>query len=120
MVSELKLHYLPLSLVFESEDQIAKLYLLQFLDLLETKIASDILVSLLSSQLPTGGFPSKFSPHHAGVRETCRHSILLFKCGIPYQNLNIQPQFDISNKYNVTMGDGAKIQVSPFRIPPLN
>lgn len=77
--------------ILKRGDDYTKLHLLEFLDLLDTKMAKDLVLTLLKSQMPSGGFPSKFDRQTEGVRETCRTALLLLKCEIPSHRLNIQP-----------------------------
>jgi len=58
--------------------------------MLETNKGKDLILYLLKSQMPSGGFPSKLNAETEGIRETCRNTLLLLKCGIPHDRLNIQ------------------------------
>jgi hypothetical protein len=83
------LRYDALRFVLQRGDDVTKLYLLQLLDLMETKMAKDILLNLLKSQMTSGGFPSAFDAGKEGVRETCRNAFLLMSCGMPSDGLNV-------------------------------
>lgn len=80
----------PIKFVFQHGDEVTKLHLLQSLEVLENKKGKDLILHLLKSQMPSGGFPSKFDERTEGIRETCRNALLLLKCGIPHDRLNIQ------------------------------
>jgi hypothetical protein len=84
------LRYDPIKFVFKHGDEVTQLHLLQFLGLLENKKGKDLILHLLKSQMPSGGFPSKFDEKTEGIRETCRNALLLLNCGIPHDGLNIQ------------------------------
>jgi len=58
--------------------------------MLETKCCKDLILSLLKSQKFSGGFHSAFDEETEGIRETCRNTLLLIKCGIPHDGLNVQ------------------------------
>ena len=85
-----ELRYDPIKFVFQHGDEVTKLHLLQFLDVLENKKGKDLILHLLKSQMPSGGFPSKLDGRTEGIRETCRNALLLLKCEIPRDRLNIQ------------------------------
>lgn len=89
MVS-IELQYDPIEFIFQHGDDVTKLHLLQFLDVLEIKKGKNLTLNLLKSQMASGGFPSKFDEKIEGIRETCRNAILLLNCGIPHDRLNIQ------------------------------
>lgn len=76
--------------IFQHGDEVTKLHLLQLLDMLETKKGKHLIIHLLESQMPSGGFPSRFDEETEGIKETCRNALLLLKCGIPYNRLNVQ------------------------------
>ena len=86
----MKLKYNPISFVLEKSDETTKLDLLEFLGLLHLSQAKELTLDLLKTQMANGGFPSRLDPKIAGIRETCRTSILLLRCGIPVDKLNIQ------------------------------
>lgn len=86
----MRLRYNPISFVLEKGDETTKLDLLEFLGLLNSSEAKELILKLLKTQMANGGFPSKFDPKIAGVKETCRTSILLLRCGIPVDKLDIQ------------------------------
>ncbi len=87
---KVRLRYDPFKLVYEHGDTVTTLHMLQFLSMLETMKAKDLLLDLLKSQMPTGGFSSKFQKETEGVRETCRNALLLLMCEIPSDQLNVQ------------------------------
>lgn len=87
---DIKLRCNPVEFVFQQGDEVTKLHLLQFLGMLETKKGKDLVLHLLKSQMPSGGFPCKFHEETEGVRETCRNALLLLKCGFPHDRLTIQ------------------------------
>jgi len=84
------LRYDAVRFVFEHSDEVAQLSLLQFLDLLETGKGKDLIRSLLEARMPSGGFPSSFHRETEGIRETCRKTHLLLKCGVPWDGLSVQ------------------------------
>ena len=86
----IRLRYDAVRFVFERGDEVERLHLLQFLGMLDTKKGKDLVLHLLESQMPSGGFPSKFDQETEGIRETCRTALLLLKCGIPHNRLNVQ------------------------------
>ena len=86
----IKLLYDPVGFIIQHGDEITRLHLFQFLDLLETKKGKELILHLLMSQMPSGGFPSKFHNKVEGIKETCRNTLLLLKCGYPHNSLNIQ------------------------------
>lgn len=86
----IKLRYNSVKFVFERGDKVTRLHLLQFLDMLDTRQGKDLILQVLASQMPSGGFPCKFDEKTEGVRETCRNVLLLLKCGVPHDRLNIQ------------------------------
>lgn len=96
---DIKLLYDPAKFVLRHSDEVAKLHLLQFLDMLETKKGKDLILYLLTSQTSSGCFPSEFSEETGGIRETCRNTLLLLKCRIPYDRLNIQSAVDYLLKH---------------------
>jgi len=67
--------------------------------MLENKKGKDLILHLLKSQMPSGGFPSKFHEETEGIRETCRNTLLLLRCGIPHDRLNIQSAVNYLLKY---------------------
>ena len=91
---DIKLLYDPLKFVLRHGGEVAKLHLLQFLDMLETEKGKDLILHLLASQMSSGCFPSEFDEETGGVRETCRNALLLLKCGVPHDRLNIQSAVD--------------------------
>jgi len=93
------LRYNPTKFILQHGDEVTKLHLLQFLDMLENKKGKDLILHLLRSQMPSGGFPSKFHEETEGIRETCRNTLLLLKCGIPHNRLNIQSAVNYLLKY---------------------
>lgn len=86
----MRLKYDAVDFILKRGDDYTKLHLLQFLNLLDTKMAKDLILTLLKSQMPSSGFPSRFDRQTEGIRETCRIALLLLKCGIPSHGLNIQ------------------------------
>lgn len=88
------LRYDALKFVFERGDEVAQLHLLQFLGVLDTRKGKDLVLHLLGLQMPSGGFPSRFDERTEGIRETCRYTLLLLKCGVPHDRLNIQAAVD--------------------------
>jgi len=86
----MKLKYNPIRYVLEKGDETTKLDLLEFLGLLDSSEAKESILTLLKTQMANGGFPSRLDPKTAGVKETCRTSILLLRCGIPVDRLTIQ------------------------------
>lgn len=86
----MKLKYNPITFVLEKSDETTKLNLLEFLGLIEMSEAKELILKLLKTQMANGGFPSRFDPKTASVKETCRTSVLLLRCGIPADKLNIQ------------------------------
>jgi hypothetical protein len=86
----MKLKRDPVGFVLEAGDHATKLHLLEFLELLDTQEARELILSLLENQMSNGGFPSRFNERIAGVTKTCRTALLLLRCGIPQDGLNIQ------------------------------
>lgn len=86
----IELPYDPMKFIFKQGNEVTTLHLLQFLDMLETKKGKDLILYLLMSQMSSGGFPSGFNEESEGTTETCRNALLLLKCGIPHNRLNIQ------------------------------
>ena len=80
----------PICFVLRESNKATKLHLLEFLGLLDTKEACDLILGLLKSQMPNGGFPSRFDETIASITRTCRTALLLLSCGIPREGLNIQ------------------------------
>jgi hypothetical protein len=78
----MSLRYDAAAFVCGSDSTIPKLHLFQFLGMLETREARNLLSDLLETQMPSGGFPSRLDKEVEGVRETCRHSLLLLMCGL--------------------------------------
>lgn len=93
------MRYNPTKFILQHGDEVTKLHLLQFLDMLENKKGKDLILHLLKSQMPSGGFPSKFHEETEGIRETCRNTLLLLRCGIPHNRLNIQSAVNYLLKY---------------------
>ena len=86
----MKLKRDPIGFILRQGDDTTKLHLLEFLGLLDTKEAKELILSLLNNQMPNRGFPSRFNKKIAGITTTCRTALLLLKCGIPPDRLNIQ------------------------------
>lgn len=86
----MKMKYNPIRFVLEKGDETTRLDLLEFLGLLNSNEAMGLILNLLKTQMANGGFPSKFDPKIASIKETCRTSVLLLRCGIPVDRLNIQ------------------------------
>ena len=86
----MKLKRDPTGFILREGDDTTKLHLLEFLGLLDTKEAKELILSLLKNQMPNGGFPSRFNKKVAGITRTCRVALLLLRCGIPPDGLNIQ------------------------------
>jgi hypothetical protein len=86
----MRLKHDPIGFILREGDDKTKLHLLELLGLLDTKEAKELILNLLKSQMPNGGFPSRFHREIAGVTTTCRTALLLLKCGIPQDCLNIQ------------------------------
>lgn len=100
----IELRYDPMKFIFHHGDEVTKLHLLQFFDVLETKKGKDLILHLLKSQLQSGGFTSKINKETEGVRETCRNALLLLKCGIPHDRLNIQSAINFLLKHQLKNG----------------
>ncbi|UCE12471.1 MAG: terpene cyclase/mutase family protein [Candidatus Heimdallarchaeota archaeon] len=90
--------------IVQEADETTKLYLFQFLDMINTKEGHNLILSLLKSQLPSGGFPSKFDENIEGIKETCRNVLLLLACGIPINQLNIQAAVNFLLNYQTEQG----------------
>jgi len=86
----MKLRYDSIGFALKTGDHATKLHLLEFLGLLDTKEAKELILSLLEDQMSNGGFPSRFNERIAGITQTCRIILLLLKCGIPQKRLNVQ------------------------------
>jgi hypothetical protein len=80
----------PTGFVLREGDDATRLHLLELVGLLDTKEAKELILRLLKSQRPNGGFPSRFDEKIAGITETCRTALLLRRCGIPSDALSIQ------------------------------
>lgn len=86
----MKLKHDPVPLVLEEGDYATRLDLLEFLGLLKTWLGTELTLTLLKSQKPDGGYPSCFNRKLAGIRETCRLVLLLLRCQVPSDGLNVQ------------------------------
>ncbi len=86
----MRLKHDPIGFILREGDDKTKLRLLELLELLDTKKAKELTLNLLKSQMPNGGFTSRFNREIAEVTKTCRTALLLLKCGIPQDCLNIQ------------------------------
>ena len=86
----IKLGHDAVKFVFDCGDEVAQLHLLQFLGMLDTKTGRDLIVHLLGSQMPSGGFPSKLDGRIEGTRETCGNAtfVLSSKTGMPFLSPN--------------------------------
>lgn len=100
----MKLKYDPLKLIIQEADETTKLFLFQFLDMVETKEGYNLILNLIKSQMSSGGFPSKFDKNIEGIRETCRSALLLLDCGIPFTQLNIQAAVNVLLKQQTEQG----------------
>ncbi len=86
----MRLKHEPISFIIREGDDTTKLHLLEFLGLLDTREAKEIVLGLLKNQMPNGGFPSRFDKKIASITRTCRTALLLLRCGIHPDRLNIQ------------------------------
>ena len=86
----MKLKFNPISFVLEKGDETTKLDLLEFLGLLHLSEAKELILKLLKTQMDNGGFPSRLDLKIAGIDRTCRTSVLLLRCGVLVDELNIQ------------------------------
>jgi hypothetical protein len=89
-MAQIRLKHDPTALVFQQGDDSAKLHLLQLRDALDNKTGKDLLLNLQKTQMPSGGFPSRFDSKLEGVNETCKTTLLLLNCGIPHDKPNVQ------------------------------
>jgi hypothetical protein len=79
----------PVPFIFERGDTSTKLFVLEMVGLWDTPLGKELLLNLLKTQRPDGGFPSKIDPGCSGVKETERIAHLLLKCEMPKDGLSL-------------------------------
>lgn len=80
----------PIPFIMKHASDTAKLSLLLKTGLLETKLAKDLLLTILKKQNPDGGFPNQFDKKASGLKTTYSTAFLLVRCGIPIQCFSVQ------------------------------
>jgi len=85
-----KLKHNPIPFIIKHAGDTAKLSLLLKIGLLETKLAKDLLLTILKKQNPDGGFPNQFDKKASGLKTTYSTVFLavgclsnLFPCKVP-------------------------------------
>lgn len=112
----MKLKYNPFPLIFTQGDAITKLVCLEFFNLINSSLAKECLLKLITQQRSNGSFPSYLDPKIWGMRETVRNALLLLKVGIPRDGVNIDSAVKfILNHQN---SDGGWSENSLLNIPP--
>jgi hypothetical protein len=79
----------PVPFIFEKGDVSTKLLVLEMVGLWDTPLGKELLLNLLKTQRPDGGFPSKIDPDCSGAKETERIAHLLLKCNMPKDGLSL-------------------------------
>jgi prenyltransferase beta subunit len=85
----MELKHDPVPFIFEKGDQYTKLSVLEMVGLGNTPLGKELLLDLLKTQRPDGGFPSKIDPDCSGVKETERVAHLLLRCQMPKDGLSL-------------------------------
>jgi hypothetical protein len=85
-----KLKHNPIPFIIKHAGDTAKLSLLLKIGLLETKLAKDLLLTILKKQNPDGGFPNQFDKKASGLKTTYSTVFLLVRCGMPVQSFSVQ------------------------------
>lgn len=96
-------------------DDTTKLHLLEFIGLLDTKEAKELILSLLKNQMLNGGFPNKFDKNVASIKKTCRTAHLFLSCRIPPDGLNIRSAVEFLLRLQ---GDGGGWSENPKLVLP--
>jgi len=106
----------PVPFIFERGDASTKLFFLEMVGLWDTPKGRELLLSLLKTQRPDGGFPSRLDPHCSGVKETERIAHLLLKCGMPKDGLSLTSatRFLLRNQTE----DGGFRENTKLAVPP--
>jgi prenyltransferase beta subunit len=85
-----KLKHNPIPYIMEHAADTAKLSLLLKIGFLETKLAKDLLLTIMKKQNPDGGFPNQFDKKASGLKTTYSTVALLVRCGMPAQSFSVQ------------------------------
>lgn len=80
----------PIPFIMREAGEAEKISLLETAGLLETKMAKDLLLTILKEQNPDGGFPNQFDRKASGLKVTYAMAGLLVRCGMPPQCFTIQ------------------------------
>jgi hypothetical protein len=81
--------YDPIPFIFAKGDPYTKLCVLESCGLVDTPLGNSLLLELLKAQKKDGGFPSKIEAKLSGVKETEKIALLLLRCGMPKESLNL-------------------------------
>lgn len=87
---EYKLKRDPIPFIMEKAGEATKLSLLLTAGLLETKLAKDLLLTILKKQNPDGGFLNQFDRKTSGIKATYTTAALLIRYGMPARCFSIQ------------------------------
>lgn len=109
----------PVPFIMEEAGEAAKLSLLLTSELLETKLAKDLLLNILKRQNLDGGWPNQFDRKASGLKATYTTALVLVRCGFPAKSFPIHGALGFILNHQRPDGAGgpsgpkAVIQASP-------